>query len=77
MPRQLSISELESFPSLDWFEIAPRMTLALRSSVERILETQDGASISPEAAFMLADAEGDDLLGVLAAANLLRAELVG
>ena len=77
MPRALSISELESFPSLGWFEIATRVTPEVRSSVERILETQDGASISQEAAFTLARAEGDDLLGVLAAANLLRAELSG
>jgi len=77
VPRALSISELESFPSLGWFEIATRVTPEVRSSVERILETQDGASISQEAAFTLARAEGDDLLGVLAAANLLRAELSG
>ncbi len=42
MPRQLSISELESFPSLDWFDVAPRVAPAVRSSVERILETQNG-----------------------------------
>ena len=77
MTRQLSISELENFPSVDWFEIAPRVTPAVRSSLERILETQDGASISQEAAFTLAQAEGDDLLGLLSAANLLRAELAG
>jgi NADPH-dependent F420 reductase len=77
VPRQLSISELESFPSVDWFEIAPRITPALRSAVERILETQEGASISNEDAFTLAHAEGDDLLGLLSAANLLRAELAG
>jgi 7,8-didemethyl-8-hydroxy-5-deazariboflavin synthase CofH subunit len=77
VPRQLSISELESFPSLDWFEVAPRVTPAVRSALERILETQDGASISQEAGLTLAHSEGDDLLGLLCAANLLRAELTG
>src|SRR5271155_5265390 len=77
VPRQLSNSELESFPSLDWFDVARRVTPEVRASLERILETQDGASISQEAAFTLAPAESDDLLGLLSAANLLRAELAG
>jgi FO synthase len=77
MPRQLSTSELESFPSLDWFELASKVTPASRSSIERILETQNGDAISSEEAFALAHAEGDDLLGLLAAANLLRGELCG
>src|SRR5450755_4623815 len=77
MPRELSPSELESFPSLDWSEIAPRLTPALRSSLEKVLETQNGADLSLEESFTLANSEGDDLLGLLAAANILRAELAG
>ena len=77
MPRQLSISELESFPALDWLDIAPKVEPAIRSSIERILESQDGNAISREESYALARAEGDDLLGLLAAANLLRAELSG
>src|SRR6202049_544175 len=77
VPRKLSPSELEDFPSLDWFEIAPALTPAVRSSLERILETQNGNAVSQEEAYALAHSEGDDLLGLLAAANLLRAELSG
>ena len=77
MPRRLAISDLETFPSLDWFDIAPALAPAARSSLERILETQNGASISLPEAYALANAEGDELLGLLAAANLLRAELCG
>ncbi len=77
MPRHLSISELENFPSLDWFHIASSVTPALRSSLERILDTQNGNAISREEAYALAHAEGDDLLGLLAAADLLRTELCG
>src|SRR5579863_8164791 len=69
--------ELESFPSLEWPDIAPRVTAPLRSSLEKVLATQNGADMSLEEAYALANAEGDDLLGVLAAANLLRAELCG
>jgi FO synthase len=75
--RHLSIPELQKFPSLDWFEVAPTLTPAVRASLERILETQNGDAISQQNAFELAHADGDDLLGLLAAANVLRAELSG
>ncbi len=77
MPRQLSIMELESFPSLDWFDVAGTVSPAVRSSLQRILESQNGDSISLHEAYALASVDGDDLLGLLAAANLLRAELCG
>jgi FO synthase len=68
---------LGQFPSLDWPQIAPRLTLALRTPLERVLETQDGASLSLEESYALASANGDDLLALLVAANILRAELAG
>lgn len=77
MHAELSLSELESFPSLDWPDIAPRVTPSVRGSLEKILEMQNGASLSLEECYALANSQGDDLLGLLVAANLLRAELVG
>jgi 7,8-didemethyl-8-hydroxy-5-deazariboflavin synthase CofH subunit len=77
VPRELALSELEGFPELDWSDVAPRLTPSTRPSLEKILETQDGAALSLEESFALAHAEGDDLLGLLVAANLLRAELAG
>jgi 7,8-didemethyl-8-hydroxy-5-deazariboflavin synthase CofH subunit len=77
LPRELTNSELENFPSLDWLDIAPRVTHAVRSSIERVLETQNGGDLSLEDSYALANAEGDDLLGLLTAANILRAELAG
>jgi FO synthase len=77
MLSDLTHSELESFPSLDWSEISSRLTPNLRSSLERILETQDGSGLSLEESSVLANAEGDDLLGLLVAANTLRRELAG
>jgi FO synthase len=75
--RKLSDAELESFPSMDWSDIAPRLTPALSCSLERVLETQTGADLSLEESYALANADGDDLLGLLVAANMLRAELAG
>ncbi|HET6175348.1 MAG TPA: 5-amino-6-(D-ribitylamino)uracil--L-tyrosine 4-hydroxyphenyl transferase CofH [Candidatus Sulfotelmatobacter sp.] len=77
MNRALALSELESFPSLEWSDVAPRLTGAVRASLENVLETQNGGDLSLEESYALADSDGDDLLGVLVAANILRVELVG
>jgi FO synthase subunit 2 len=69
--------ELETFPQLDWNDIAPRLQPAARRAVERVLETQNGAALSREECLLLANAEGDDLFGLLVAADLLRCELAG
>jgi 7,8-didemethyl-8-hydroxy-5-deazariboflavin synthase CofH subunit len=73
----LTPSELESFPSLEWSQIAPRLTPAIRSLLEKSLETQNGAHLSLDQACALGNCQGDDLLGLLVAANILREELVG
>jgi FO synthase len=77
MLRELTHSELESFPSLDWSDISLRLTPRLREPLEGLLQTQDGGSLSLEDSYALANADGDDLLGLLVAANTLRAELAG
>jgi 7,8-didemethyl-8-hydroxy-5-deazariboflavin synthase CofH subunit len=70
-------SGLEAFPSLDWADVAPRLASSIRAALEKILQTQNGADLSLEESYALAKTDGDDLLGLLVAANLLRAELVG
>jgi FO synthase len=77
MLRELALSELEGFSALDWQDVAPRLTAATRSSLEKILDTQNGTALSLDESFALARSEGDDLLGLLVAANLLRSELAG
>jgi 7,8-didemethyl-8-hydroxy-5-deazariboflavin synthase CofH subunit len=77
VPRELQAAELESFSSLDWSDIAPSVHPAVRRSLEKVLTSQNGGDVSIEESYALADSEGDDLLGLLVAANLLRAELAG
>ncbi len=77
MHRELSSTELESFFTLDWSDVSSRLSPEVRTPLEKVLETQDGGDISLEQAYALADAEGDDLLGLLVAANILRAEIAG
>jgi FO synthase len=73
----LAQSELENFPSLEWAEVAPRLAPAMQAALETALSTQDGASLSREQCSLLANCDGEDLLGLLVAANELRAELSG
>jgi 7,8-didemethyl-8-hydroxy-5-deazariboflavin synthase CofH subunit len=75
--RALSQLELEDFPSLEWPEIAPRLTPLVRGALETALTSQAGTSLSREQCLLLANSDGDDLLGLLVAANDLRAELAG
>jgi FO synthase subunit 2 len=70
-------TELENFPQLDWSDIASRMQADVRSAIERVLETQNGAALSRDECLLLANSEGADLLGLLVAADLLRCELAG
>jgi 7,8-didemethyl-8-hydroxy-5-deazariboflavin synthase CofH subunit len=75
--RTCTNAELENFPQLDWLDIAPQMRPEFRATVERVLELQDGRALTREECSLLANAEGDDLLGLLVAADLLRNELAG
>ena len=77
MLREVTQSELQSFPCLEWPDISPRLTRRMQSSIEKVLETQNGAALTLEQSYELANATGDDLLGLLVAANALRAELAG
>ena len=77
MARALAQSELETFSSLQWTDIADQLQPELRSTLEDVLSTQDGGSLSREQCLLLANCDGDDLLGLLVAANELRAELAG
>src|SRR5438132_1118941 len=71
------IHELESFPLLDWRDVAPHLSPQIRSALEHVLEIQDGSVLSREQSLALANAAGDDLVGLLVAADELRRELVG
>ena len=70
-------SELETFHQLEWTEIAPRLSPDCRTALEQVMESLDGGVLSPEQCLLLANAGGDDLLGLLVAANAVRRELAG
>src|SRR5271154_6049127 len=73
----LQAAELEQFPALTWDQIAPQASIAIRGALERALETQDGACLSDDERYALANCDGADLLALLVAADALRRDLVG
>jgi 7,8-didemethyl-8-hydroxy-5-deazariboflavin synthase CofH subunit len=75
--RVLSDSELGNFPALEWPAVATSMSPELRAALEQVLESQDGGMLPREQCLLLANAEGNDLLGLLTAADMLRRDLVG
>ena len=77
MTRALTQAELENFPSLEWSDLAPRISPQSRTALEQVMETLDGGVLTREQCSLLANAEGDDLLGLLVAADALRRELAG
>ncbi len=77
MHREISPSELHDFHAFDWSDISSRLSPNIRSSIEKVLESQDGGVLSLEESYALSECDGDDLLGLFVGANTLRAELVG
>jgi FO synthase len=75
--RVLSDTELEDFPRLEWPAVAASASAELRAAIEQVLLLQDGGTLSREQCLLLANAEGDDLLALLLAADMLRRDLVG
>jgi len=75
--RALALSDLESFPTLEWTDVEGRLSSAIRECLELALTRQDGSALSRGQILALAKCEGDDLLGLLLAADQLRAELSG
>jgi 7,8-didemethyl-8-hydroxy-5-deazariboflavin synthase CofH subunit len=75
-------SDLEQFPTLTWDEVALQTSSSIRSALERVLEKQDGACLTDEERYALANCDrakghNKDLLALLVAADTLRRDLVG
>ena len=71
------LAELDNFSSLDWTAVVPAVAPAVRALLERVLDEGDGGSLSPEQCCLLARAQGDDLLGLVVAADRLRRRIAG
>ena len=77
MTRALSDSELENFSTLEWPAIAANTSSEVGNALDQVMASQDGSVLTREQCLLLANAEGDDLLALLVAADMLRRDLVG
>ena len=60
-----------------WSDVQGRVSSAIRSAIHKVFDTHDGGHLSREECLLLAHATGDDLFGLVVAANELRRQLVG
>jgi FO synthase len=67
----------QTLQGTEWTDIQRRVSTPVRSAIEKILSSQDGGVLSREECLLLANAEGDDLFGMVVAANELRLQLAG
>jgi len=75
--RLLSDAELEGFPALEWPRAAAKASSEIANALEQVMASQDGSVLTHEQCLLLANAEGDDLLALLVAADRLRRDSVG
>src|SRR5205823_3992131 len=63
--------------ALDYNTVAPRLSPQVASALTKVLGSSNGDSLSHQECLLLAECKGDDLLGLLVAANHLRRTLAG
>ena len=60
-----------------WNDVSRRVSRPLRTALEKVMTSLDGAVLRADECVTLANCEGDDLFGLAVAANELRQRLVG
>src|SRR5262249_17327604 len=61
----LSWCKQNTLRTTGWNEVQGSVSLPVRSALEKVLDTQDGASLSREECLVLAHAAGNDLFGLV------------
>ncbi len=60
-----------------WDKVSRRVSVPVRKAIEKVLVSLDGSVLSREECLALATCDGDDLFGLVVAANALREQLAG
>jgi 7,8-didemethyl-8-hydroxy-5-deazariboflavin synthase CofH subunit len=71
------MSHLDRLTRLSWDQAAPRVSPAVRAALDAVLASGNGEVLTRAQCLALAHAQGDDLVGLIAAADALRQRLVG
>ena len=75
--QDLSWRNLQILQGTSWARVRQRVSPAVRSALEKVLTSLDGAVLSRDECNLLAHAAGYDLFGLAVAANEIRRQLVG
>ena len=67
----------QRFQSVTWDGARQRVSSPVRTALEKVLSALDGSVLTREECLALASCSGDDLFGLVVAANQLRWQLVG
>jgi len=73
----ISWANQQTLQHASWDDIKQRVSAPVRAALERVLASLDGGLLTREECLLLADTSGDDLLGLVVAANEVRQRLVG
>ena len=73
----LSWCNPQALQSAVWADVRSRVSHNVRLAIEKVMSSLDGAVLTRDECLSLATADGDDLFGLVVAANQLRRQLVG
>ena len=73
----LSWCNRQTLQNTSWDDVSRRVSAAVRAAIEKVMASQDGGALSRDECLLLAECGGDDLFGLVVAANELRQRLVG
>jgi FO synthase len=73
----LSWCRQDTLRATRWVDVRGTLSYHVESALERVLESENGGSLSREQCLLLAQSRGRDLFGLIVAANELRRRTVG
>ena len=73
----ISWANRQTLQGATWDDVQQRVAPAARAALEKVLASLDGASLNRDECLVLANSTGDDLFGLVVAANEVRRRLVG
>src|SRR5271165_2242939 len=75
--QELSWANRQTLRKATWDDVQRRVSLEARTVLEKVLTSLDGGVLSREECLTLANCTGDNLFGLVVAANEIRQQLVG
>src|SRR5271167_3782801 len=75
--RDVGWAHRQTLQGATWDDVQQRVAPAARAALDKVLASLDGASLNRDECLLLANSTGDDLFGLVVAANEIRRRLVG